>query len=249
VLNKLYERCAPEVFELACPDGAVFRNAQYLSATVEVDPRAMGAWLPSGVKLARPGRADLFCAYFPENSFESAYREVGLFVHIQLGKQIGIHCPWIIVDDDIALILGREVAGYPKKIGQIAWQQNGDEIVASGSRRGASLVAMRATLGELIADPPPIIGRPHRNVLGTLGISVPRLVAFTPREINIETRRVELDLQVSGSHADPLHAMGLGDVIEARLHRVDIAVSRVPPVPVRLLNPLHMLRNLRPRVL
>jgi len=95
---------------------------------------------------------------------------------------------------------------------------------------------LAGALGELIEDAPPILGRPHRNVTGTLGLALPRIVAFTPREHPIETRRVDLHVTVAGSDRDPLHLMGLGDVVEARLHRVDLSAG-LPPVPLRPLTP------------
>lgn len=227
----------------------IYRNAQYLSATLEVDAAAIRRWLPAGVKLANPARADLFCAYFPDNALGAVYREVGLFVHIRAGGKTGIHCPWMLVDNDIALILGRELLGYPKKMAEVEWNRDGDSLHASGTRQGVRLVKMDAQLGDVITDPPPFLGRPHRNVIGTLGLSLPRILAFTPRETNVETREVEMKLEFTGSERDPVHQMGLGPVVAARLHRVNLAASRLLPMALRPTNPLYLLRRFQPRVL
>lgn len=235
--------------DLARPGQPIYRNAEYLTATLEVDADILRRFLPSGVKLASPARADLFCARFPDNSFGTAYQEAGLFVHIKVGRHTGIHCPWMIVDNDIALILGREALGYPKKFGEINWQRDGAQIVASSSRQGVTLIEMQAQIGAVIDDPPPFLGRPHRNVIGTLGLSVPRIVSFTPRETNLETRAVEMRLNWQGSEHDPLHSMGLGEVVEARLHRVNIAANLLPPIAWRPTNPLYLACRLQPRVL
>jgi acetoacetate decarboxylase len=234
--------------KLAPRRGMLYRNAHYLAATVEVNPDLMRRWLPAGIRLAEPARADLFTAWFPECTYGSVYHEAGLFVHIKTLQGTGIHCPWMILDDDVALILGRELLGYPKKLGEISWSLEGDHIEAHASRRGTKLVGMTGTLGEALDDAPPILGRPHRNVTGTLGFALPRVIGFTPGEHPIETRRVDLDLTVGGSDRDPLHLMGLGEVVEARLHRVDLSAGR-PPVPLRPLTPLYSVTRLRPRVL
>lgn len=236
-------------WNLARPGRPIYRNAEYLSATLEVDAQTMQRWLPAGVRLTTPAHADLFCAYFPDNTFGAVYREVGVFVHIQVGRKVGIHCPWMIVDHDIALILGRESLGYPKKMGEITWAREGDRLHTSGTRQGVELVTMDAQIGAVIAQPPPFLGRPHRNVIGTLGLSLPRLIAFTPRETNVETREVALTLQRNGSAHDPLHQMGLGRVLTARLHRVNIAAGWLPPLALRPTHPLYLLRRLQPRVL
>jgi acetoacetate decarboxylase len=238
--------------QLVRPGDLMYRDAHYLTATVQVDPCAMRRFLPWGVSLAAPPRADLFCAYFPDNSLSFAYREAGLFVHVRAGLRTGIHCPWMIVDDDVALIVGREALGYPKKLGHISWDHQGSHISAHAERRGTGLVHMEAELGEILTGAPPFLGRPHRNVVGFIGLSLPWLIAFTPREYPIETRRVDLSLKVDGSDRDPLHEMGLGAVEQARLHRVDLGAGQlaIPPIPLRpLINPLYLVRQLRPRVL
>lgn len=234
---------------LGAPRGTLYRNAHYFTATVEVDPVAMRPWLPPGIRLARPARCEVFTAYFPDCNYGSVYHEAGLFVHIKAGLRTGIHCPWMILDDDVALILGRELLGYPKKLGEIDWALEGDSIAATARRRDTPLLSMAGTLGNIISDAPPILGRPHRNVAGLIGAALPRVVAFTPGERPIEVRRVEdLTLTIGGSERDPIDQMGLGRVIEARLHRVDLTAAR-PPIPIRPLTPLFTAARLRPRVL
>jgi len=228
----------------------LYQNAHYLTAVVEVDPDAMARWLPSGMRLATPHRADLFCAYFPDNVYTGAYHEAGLFVHIKVGRRTGIFCPWMILDDDRAMILGRELLGYPKKMGSIDWAQQDQRIITRAARRGSTLIEMDAALGEVIHDAPPILGLPHRNISGGLGLSLPREVRFTPIEHPIEVRRVDMQLRFNGTAHDPLHDMGLGRVVEARLHRVDLSASLLPPLQIpRLRNPLFLLRQFNPRVL
>lgn len=228
----------------------LYHNAQYLTAVVEVDAKIMARWLPSGMKLVKPARADLFCAYFPENIYTSAYHEAGLFVHIEVANKTGIFCPWMILDDDRAMIIGRELLGYPKKMGEISWNNDGTRIVSKAARRGTVLIEMNAKLGEVIQDAPPILGLPHRNITGGLGLALPREVRFTPKESPIEVRRVEMDLHFRGTANDPLHEMGLGKVVEARLHRCDLSGGWIPPIQIpRFRTPLFLLRQFNPRVL
>ncbi|WP_336670874.1 acetoacetate decarboxylase family protein [Tsukamurella sp. USMM236] len=239
-----------QVLELAPPRGMLYRDAHYFTATVEVDVPTMQSWLPAGVHAVTPGRADVFTAWFPDCTYGSVYHEAGIFVHIKtIGGRTGIHCPWMILDDDVALILGRELLGYPKKLGEIEWNLEEPCISAKAARRGTEVIAMSGRLGEVIEGAPPILGRPHRNVTGTLGVAVPRIVGFTPGEHPIETRAVHLDeFRIAGSDRDPIDRMGLGEVVDARLHRVDLSAG-IPPIPLRPLTPLFSLTRLRPRVL
>ncbi|MFE6860179.1 acetoacetate decarboxylase family protein [Nocardia sp. NPDC057668] len=239
------------LMRLGDPRRSLYRDAHYFSATVEIDPEAMRQWLPAGVRLAEPARADLFTACFPDNNFESpGYHEAGLFVHVKTMQGVGIHCPWMILDDDVALIIGRELLGYPKKLGEIEWSITDTEIGARATRRGHELLRMGGRLGEVIPDPPPILARPHRNVAGITGLFPSWLVAFTPRERVIEVRRIEdFTLELSGSERDPIDQMGIGRVLEARLHRVDLPGVWFPPIPLRPLTPLYTMTHMRPRVL
>ena len=157
----------------------------------------------------------------------------------------------MILDDDVALIIGRELLGYPKKLGEISWHHEGDRIAAHATRRGADLVHIEGTLGAVIDDPPPFLGRPHRNAVGTLGLGLPMLTAFTPCERPLEVREADVSVQIGGSQRDPLHEMGLGDVVEARLHRVDIDRANLGsiPIPIRPLLPSFLPRRMNPRVI
>ncbi|MFF2085801.1 acetoacetate decarboxylase family protein [Nocardia sp. NPDC058176] len=234
---------------LGDPRKSLYRDAYYFTATVELDPDAMKQWLPAGVRLTKEPRAELFTAFFPDCNYGSVYHEAGLFVHIDTIQGTGIHCPWMILDDDVALIMGRELLGYPKKLGEIDWQLDDSEIHATAERRGTKLIEMRGRLGEIITNPPPILARPHRNVAGLTGIFPAFLLAFTPREEVIEVRRIEdFHLDLAGSERDPLDQMGIGHVLDARLHRVNLYAG-TPPLPIRPYTPLFTATRLRPRTL
>lgn len=220
----------------------LYERAHYLAAEMPVDPRAARRWLPRSLGLASPARATLFLAWFPWTSFGSAYREAGLFLHVRHLGVRAVCSPWMIVDDDVALVTGRELLGYPKKLGAIELEIDGDSVAGRASRRGAELFTMRGRLSGEVADPPPILGRPHRNVRGAMGAAIPKLLAFTPREEVVSVRRAELEVTVRGSERDPLHELGLGPVSEARLHVVHLSAG-APPVPIGAVSPLWYARQ------
>lgn len=206
----------------------LYRGAEYLVAEMRIDPRAAKRWLPASLRLDSDV-AELFTASFTDNAFESIYLEAGLFLRVRHWGRRAIHCPWMVVDDDVALILGRELLGYPKKLAELEWRRDGDRLETRCARRGSELVSMSATLGEPI-EPTPFLGRPHRNLIGIL---VPRLVAFTPREAPIEVREAEIRVEVGGGERDPLRELAFGSVIRGRLHRVDV-LRGPPPMPLGL---------------
>lgn len=232
--------------ELAAIGGWAYRDAHYLVVDVELDAAQAKAFVPRPLRLARPARAQIFTAFFPETTFGSVYREAGIFFEVRHHLRRAIHCPWMLVDDDVALILGRELLGYPKKLGEIEWHLEDGRIRAVVRRRGAELLTMTASLGASLGSPPPMLGRPHRNVRSSIGIALPKVIAFKPRERAVEVRQAEVALTIAGSDRDPLDQMGLGRVLGARLHRVDLGGSMLP-LPVGLANPISFARQLLTR--
>ncbi|MEO8706610.1 MAG: acetoacetate decarboxylase family protein [Kofleriaceae bacterium] len=230
---------------MMAPGAWIYRDAHYLVADVELDPVIARRFVPWPLRLARPARGQIFTAYFPTTTFGSVYREAGIFFDVEHGLRgrPAIYSPWMLVDDDVALIVGRELLGYPKKLGEVTWEHTGDEVCGVTRRRGHELLAMTGTLGDRIPQPPPMLGRPHRNVRGTAGLMLPKIIAFTPKERVVEVREATLDIRIGGSDRDPLHAMGLGRVLGARLHRVDLG-GGLPPLPIRLASPLGFARQL-----
>jgi acetoacetate decarboxylase len=223
--------------------GWVYRDAHYLVADVELDADKARQFVPWPLRLAKPARANIFLAYFPHTTFGSVYREAGVFFEVTYLGTRAVYSPWMLVDDDVALIVGRELLGYPKKLGEFGWHLDGEEISACASRRGHTLLTMTGTLGERIASPPPILGRPHRNIRASAGIALPKIIAFSPKERVCEVRGVALDMRIMGSPRDPLHEMGFGRVTAARLHRVDLGGS-LPPLPIAAVSPLAYAKHL-----
>ena len=228
---------------MLAPGDFVYRNAHYLVADMELDARAAQKWVPRPLRLTSPATASIFTAYFPSNTFGSVYCEAGLFLHVEHGRTRAVFSPWMLVDDDVALILGRELLGYPKKLGNIRFQIDGDRICGVAERRGVELLRMEGVLGAAVADPPPMLGRPHRNVRSSLGLALPKLIAFTPREQLIEVRCAELSVKVGGSERDPLAELGFGAITSSYLYRVNLA-ARGMPLPVSGVSPLWFLRQL-----
>jgi acetoacetate decarboxylase len=232
------------LFRMVRP-GPIYRDAHYLAVEIDVDPARARRWLPRSLSLAKPARATVFTAWFPHTSFGSVYREAGIFLHVTHWGFPAVFSPWMIVDDDVALIGGRELLGYPKKLGEIGFTLDGTRIEAVAHRRGAELVRMTGTIGAVATGAPPMLGRPHRNVRGAGGLWS-EIVAFTPREEIVSVRHAALEVTVGGSERDPLHELGFGTVRAAYLYRVNLGAA--VPFPVGLVSPIFGLRNLLARV-
>lgn len=222
--------------------GRLYEDAWYFVVDVALDPSAAHHFLPKGLSLARPAKASVFFARFEKTSFGSSYDEAGVLFHVKRRFRHGLFSPWMVVTDDVALVLGREVLGYPKKLAEIDLRIDGDDVRAEVARRGQRLLSLEAKLGSGIALPSrrdvrPVLGPRAYGVRGAFGPGAQELVTFSPRERPREVRRATASLTVHPTNAteggvvrDPLSAFGLGPVIEARLHRIDIHASLPPRV-------------------
>lgn len=223
----------------------VWKNARILAADVEVDAGAAARWLPFALRPTRPARATVFVADYPETSFGCVYREAAVLLHARLGPLAVRFCPWMLVDDDVAQILGRELLGYPKKRGELALVNDpgGAAVAATVERKGTRLLTMTGKLGAPLAAPPPLFARRSANVWGVVGLALPRLLFFTPREQVLEARQVEVSLEVQPSAYDPLHELGIGRVERAALYHLHLTDGRLPPLPLLPVSPRFLVRN------
>ncbi len=252
-------RTLASLANLGTPRGYMYRGATFFAAHVALDERLAERWLPPGLSLARPATATVFASHFPETTFGSVYDEAGIFFHVKRRLRRGVFCPWMVVTDDVALIVGRELLGYPKKLARVSFTygsgSEGSEVHAEVERRGRVLLTMRGRIGEAVTDAPPMLGQRTLNVRGALAIGAQRLVTFTPRERILEARRASAEVLVErerdrqeqrerGNSADrrrdrdreegrdPIAMMGLGAVLSAHFYRVDVGAG-LPPREVR----------------
>lgn len=63
--------------------------------------------------------------------------------------------------------------------------------------------------------------------------------------IRLRKEKVNASISVNGSPKDPLHELKLGEVLDARLYRMNFArsQSRAVPIPIFPVSPRFMLRN------
>lgn len=107
-------------------------------------PDAAARLLPPGMEPAGgPGLITLIS--YPQSEFHP-YNELVVLLPVTVDGQPGNYVPYIYVTTDEALIAGREIAGFPKKLAQIAWERDGDRFHGSVTRWGATLLTIEGTV-------------------------------------------------------------------------------------------------------
>jgi len=124
-------------------------------------PGSVERILPPGMeRAAGPGVVTLI-SYPASATFES-YNELVVLVPVQVDGTQGNYVPYICVTTDEALIAGREIAGFPKKIAQITWEREGTRFRGSVTRRARTILTVEGT----VQGPMPSEGVPGRGSAG-----------------------------------------------------------------------------------
>jgi len=207
----------------------IWTNATVLTVEVRVARATAVAWLPAALRLPDPPTATLFVADYPETQFGSVYREAAVLLHVEDAAGPALHCPWMVVNDDTALILGREVLGFPKKLAEIALAARDGGWVGSVRRRGTEIMRLDATLQEPETAPEPLFARRMVNVIGT-PTSGMRLVELPPAaEVIHGAQRATARVTLTSSERDPLGDLEAVPTGRARVVRADFGAVGGPP--------------------
>ncbi|MBM4444223.1 MAG: acetoacetate decarboxylase [Chloroflexi bacterium] len=123
-----------------------FHDAEMLTVFFETTPKTLNALLPPPLKPAALPIGFVFVANYPRTNFGVTYRESALFLRAEFGGEEGSYCLSMPVTNDIALILGREIYGYPKKMADIHLVRRGKGIEGWTARHGVRFLEIKAKL-------------------------------------------------------------------------------------------------------
>ena len=209
----------------------LWENADFILADIPVKPEEARKILPWYLRLRDPFRATFFITRYPKTAFTVSYNEAAILLHVRhLLYGNGVHCPWMIVDDDTALIYGRELLGYPKKMAEIPFEDDGTSITAGLTRRNTSVISVEAERLEKETDPAPVLGLKTFNYSGLGQYCIVNPVwMFKPREVVHESHKARVKLDIRYSDYDPIARL-IDDFpghIDGRVARIDIMGARM----------------------
>jgi acetoacetate decarboxylase len=138
-----------------------FYGARMLFVFWETKPEIVKRLLPPPLQAGPLPLACAYVAYFPRTNFGPAYHEGGLFLQAQFEGVPGMYCLAMPVDDDMAMAAGREIYGYPKKMGQIEFHQRETALQGRISRHGQTFFEIEAKLDSAS------VAAPLREMIGS----------------------------------------------------------------------------------
>lgn len=208
----------------------IWSNAKVLAVDVPMSGDVAAELLPAPLRPDHPPLATLFIADYPETQFGSVYREAGVLLHARDEHGPALHCSWMVVNDDAALILGREILGFPKKLAEITLERREAGVVGTVTRRGALVMQLEARLETADTDPAPMFGRRVVNAIGTMPTGM-KLVELSPAaELIHSSRRGQARVTLMSSERDPLAELQVASRAEGRFIELDFgALNATPP--------------------
>lgn len=202
-------------------DRWTWANAQLLAADVPVDAAAAREWLPPALALPGQPLATVFIAHYPDTAMGFAYREAGVLLHARLRRKPVLHCAWMVVDDDTAMILGRELLGFPKKMARIDFDFAPFRPEATVSRRGVELLRFEG-LAEGEGDRSAVFPHPIVNMRGIPGALPNLMLSMQGIERCQSSAALRLRIATGDSPCDPIARLGIAGEHAARRLVVDI---------------------------
>lgn len=208
---------------LPSTDKWMWPETRMLGIDFDLDAKTATPWLPASLALSEPPTATVFVARYPNSSCCGPYFEAAVLFHVLHEGVEKLHCAWMVVDDDVALILGREALGFPKKMASISLEERSGRVRALVEREGTVLIDAEGELGQAVESPEALLGGELVNVWGLYNPFIaeapaPRLLSFKTLEEILSATRAELEVKVGGSVGDPLDRLGMGSVRRATLY-------------------------------
>jgi len=132
---------------------ADYHDAETLNAIWITTPEAVAELLPPPLEPLKVPLAAAFVARYPKVSFGTPYMAGALALFCTYQGEQGSYILAMPEDDDYPVFLGREVLGFPKKMGALTLTRDGQTMEATVERRGVRLLELRAELTGEVNSP------------------------------------------------------------------------------------------------
>jgi acetoacetate decarboxylase len=142
-----------ELAQFSARDAFAFYDAEMVWVVWETTQACIERLLPPPLKPAQKPLALAFVANYPRTDFGITYRETAIALQAEFAGIEGSYILGMHVTDDMALLGGREIWGYPKKMADIAFYREGTSAGGWGERHGIRYLSVQAELTGKVNTP------------------------------------------------------------------------------------------------
>jgi acetoacetate decarboxylase len=202
--------------------GCVLGDAVMVMAMFRTKAEVVEKVLPPPLEPDPMSLGTAYVAEFHRTDFGVTYNEAALFVSALYKGEVGNYCLSMPVTNDMALIGGREVFGFPKKIAEtIHVRREGNRVTGVCVRKGVPIITLKVNLtgpvepGAVPPAAPNYLFKHFRD---------PRLdrLDYNPRLVKqcnqVDWGRVEIgegEVVFGKSEDDPIHEIPVEEVLMA----------------------------------
>lgn len=125
-----------------------FYDAEMLAVIYETKEEIVERLLPKPLKPIERPLVMTFIGKYPKTNFGISYDESALFLLCEFKGEQGAYCLSMPVNNDMAMVGGREIYGYPKKMANIHFERKKDKFLGWVERYGIRFVEIEATISR-----------------------------------------------------------------------------------------------------
>jgi acetoacetate decarboxylase len=214
-----------------------FYDVETLTVLWDTKPEIVERLLPPPLKPAKRPLAFSYIANFPNTNFGVSYSGSSLYLRAEFDGEEGSYCLSMPVTNDMAMVGGREVFGYPKKIARIEFNHGVDTVEGWVERHGVRFFEVKANMtGQFnVDDAQEIVAEVFRPDVNPVSYNFKYFPApegsgfdYNPRlvreEVQVRTKSIELgtaEIVLRSSDQDPWLEVEVVRVLGAMFTRSD----------------------------
>jgi acetoacetate decarboxylase len=227
----------PDRTPLFKPVPRLYKGYRKLSLTCEGDAAGIAKALPEGFE-AQGTIFEIFVMHCPEvhdlaepDMGPRNYLEGGVVVPVRYGDLSGGHVLYEYVSTDDAMAGGREIWGYPKKLADVTFDEDGSgSIAATVSRLGRVLIDARFSPGDVTFDKPVLHPRIQVKRIPRAdgnGFDVDQVIRNELRDPQVHHHvKGRASVSLGGSAImDPVHELAVTSVLGAEFVVADFVLD------------------------
>ena len=220
-----------------------YYNAEVLSIFWETKSEIVERLLPAPLEPTSTPLVYAFLANYPKLGFSTVpYSEAGLFLRSKFKGEEGNYCLSMPVTTDMAMVGGREMWGFPKKIANILFTKNNSDIDGWVERHNIRFFEVKAALTTEAADKAVLdfydevgINASVRTNYNFKCFPAPEGGAFdyNPRLVKTEvdirpssSQMVEVEVKLNSSDTDPWDEIEIVKILGAIYSITDIILRQ-----------------------
>jgi acetoacetate decarboxylase len=131
-----------------------YKKARWMRFDYETDSESVAELIPEQLSLTDPAIASMSFIDYPWSTL-GPYHEAFLAVQVMYGDEPLVYLTYLILDRDTPILVGRELYGYPKKMGCVEFIREEDLLAAYVERPRGTRICSGVMRPEEQLDPLP----------------------------------------------------------------------------------------------